>query len=67
MDWPGVDWAVVNAGGHGFYRVRYGPDLLARLAGDPARLAPIERFNLRVGRLRPDPGRPRARRPRIWI
>ena len=46
VDWPGVDWAVVDAGGHGFYRVRYGADLLARLASDPARLAPIERFNL---------------------
>ena len=46
VDWPGLDWAVVNAGGHGFYRVRYGADLLAGLASDPARLAPIERFNL---------------------
>ena len=41
------DWVVVNAGGHGFYRVDYGADLRARLAGEPsALLAPIERFNL---------------------
>jgi puromycin-sensitive aminopeptidase len=42
-----ADWAVVNDDGHGFYRVRYGPALLARLCEDPAgRLLPIERFNL---------------------
>jgi puromycin-sensitive aminopeptidase len=46
VDWPGVEWAVVNAAGHGFYRVRYGADLLARLTAEPARLASIERFNL---------------------
>ena len=41
------DWVVVNAGGHGFYRVDYGADLRARLAEEPSRiLAPIERFNL---------------------
>jgi puromycin-sensitive aminopeptidase len=42
-----TDWAVVNAGGHGFYRVRYGGDLLAALA--PCwqdRLSAVERFNL---------------------
>ncbi len=45
---PGsVEWAVVNDGGHGFYRVRYGPRLMARLTADaPAILTPIERFNL---------------------
>jgi puromycin-sensitive aminopeptidase len=38
---------LVNAGGHGFYRVRYGADLLERLlARLPHGLAPIERFNL---------------------
>jgi puromycin-sensitive aminopeptidase len=36
----------VNEGGHGFYRVRYAPDLLAALSADPGRLAAIERFNL---------------------
>ena len=41
------DWVVVNAGGHGFYRVDYGAELRARLAAEPsAVLAPIERFNL---------------------
>jgi puromycin-sensitive aminopeptidase len=38
---------VVNEGGHGFYRVRYGGDLLARVLDRQQRdLAPIERFNL---------------------
>ena len=41
------DWVVVNAGGHGFYRVDYGPELRALLAEQPsAILTPIERFNL---------------------
>ncbi len=40
-------WVVVNAGGHGFYRVRYTPDLLGRLTADiHTQLSPIERFNL---------------------
>jgi puromycin-sensitive aminopeptidase len=41
---PGADHGVVvNAGGHGFYRVRYAPDMLARLRGRLGSLAPIER------------------------
>ncbi|MGH7357707.1 MAG: M1 family metallopeptidase [Candidatus Rokuibacteriota bacterium] len=40
------EWAVVNAGGHGFYRVGYAAALLDRLTGNLASLAPIERFNL---------------------
>jgi puromycin-sensitive aminopeptidase len=40
------DWAVVNAGGHGFYRVRYAPALLAGLTGALGELAAIERFDL---------------------
>ncbi|HEU4343354.1 MAG TPA: M1 family metallopeptidase, partial [Candidatus Binatia bacterium] len=41
------DWVVVNAGGHGFYRVRYSADLAAALEqGLHTRLAPVERFNL---------------------
>ncbi|MBI4536914.1 MAG: M1 family metallopeptidase [candidate division NC10 bacterium] len=45
---PGsVEWAVLNDGGHGFYRVRYGPGLLAELLNAPqSLLAPVERFNL---------------------
>ena len=44
---PGVpDWVVVNAGGHGFYRVGYAPPLLERLTADLEGLAPIERFGL---------------------
>ncbi|MBI4012017.1 MAG: M1 family metallopeptidase [Candidatus Rokubacteria bacterium] len=41
-----VDHVVVNAGGHGFYRVRYAPPLRARLLGALGALAPIERFDL---------------------
>jgi puromycin-sensitive aminopeptidase len=42
-DWESV---FINEGGHGFYRVRYAPDLLRRLlnAGVDT-LAPSERFN----------------------
>lgn len=44
---PGVEWAVVNAGGHGFYRVRYAADLLHRLTPIMLQqLAPIERYGL---------------------
>ena len=42
-----VEWAVVNAGGHGFYRVRYGADLFDSLKhGLQARLSAVERFGL---------------------
>ena len=41
------DWVVVNAGGHGFYRVRYAPNLLRTLTDRaPELLSPIERFGL---------------------
>src|SRR5207247_384089 len=42
----GFEAALVNEGGHGFYRVRYAPDLMQRLVGRLANLEPIERFNL---------------------
>ncbi|HEY9870014.1 MAG TPA: M1 family metallopeptidase, partial [Candidatus Obscuribacterales bacterium] len=42
-----LEWLVVNEGGHGFYRVRYSPELLDRLKANlGAALAPMERFNL---------------------
>jgi len=42
-----VAWAVVNAGGHGFYRVRYSPELLTALNERFHReLSPVERFGL---------------------
>ena len=42
-----VDWVVVNAGGHGFYRVRYGSDLIDALKqGLQSRLSAVERFSL---------------------
>jgi puromycin-sensitive aminopeptidase len=38
---------ILNEGGHGFYRVRYGQELLDRLERNGfARLTPVERFNL---------------------
>jgi puromycin-sensitive aminopeptidase len=41
------DWAVVNAGGHGFYRVRYSSDLAEALKeGLQDKLSPVERFSL---------------------
>ncbi len=42
----GTQFVVVNEGGHGFYRVHYGPRLLQRLLESLETLAPIERFNL---------------------
>jgi puromycin-sensitive aminopeptidase len=43
----GFESALVNEGGHGFYRVRYAPQLLDRLLRQvPHGLAAIERFNL---------------------
>ncbi len=42
-----VDWAVVNSGGHGYYRVRYRADLLAAVAKQALEvLGPIERYGL---------------------
>jgi puromycin-sensitive aminopeptidase len=42
-----VEWAVVNAGGHGFYCVRYGADLFDSLKhGLQVRLSAVERFGL---------------------
>ncbi len=48
LELPGaLDWVIVNAGGHGYYRVRYAPPLLGALAAHAAAVAiPIERFNL---------------------
>ncbi|MBK9180490.1 MAG: M1 family metallopeptidase [Acidimicrobiales bacterium] len=37
---------VVNAGGHGFLRVRYAPELLDRLTRSLSILSPIERYGL---------------------
>jgi puromycin-sensitive aminopeptidase len=42
----GFTAALVNAGGHGFYRVRYAPELLQALVARLGELAAIERFNL---------------------
>jgi puromycin-sensitive aminopeptidase len=39
-------WAVVNAGGWGFYRVRYGSELLPELVSRIDELEPLERCNL---------------------
>ncbi|WP_419842887.1 M1 family metallopeptidase [Candidatus Poriferisodalis sp.] len=42
-----VEWAVVNSGGHGYYRVRYDGELLAAVARQALEVAdPIERYGL---------------------
>jgi puromycin-sensitive aminopeptidase len=42
-----IDWVVVNAGGHGFYRVCYSGALMSALKnGLQTNLLPVERFNL---------------------
>jgi puromycin-sensitive aminopeptidase len=42
-----LDWVVVNAGGHGFYRVRYGDDLMSGLKQSlQSVLSPVERFGV---------------------
>jgi puromycin-sensitive aminopeptidase len=42
-----IDWAVVNAGGHGFCRVRYSSELAQTLKGKLREiLSPVERFSL---------------------
>jgi puromycin-sensitive aminopeptidase len=41
------DWLLVNAGSCGFYRVRYEPELFARLSGRlQSELSPAERYTL---------------------
>ena len=40
------EWAVANAGGNGFYRVKYAPAMLRRMTKALSRIPPIERFNL---------------------
>ncbi len=40
-----IDWVVVNAGGHGFYRVRYSAELAEALIGGLGKtLSAVERF-----------------------
>jgi puromycin-sensitive aminopeptidase len=47
IDMPGgTQPTVINAGGHGFYRVRYDDSLLMRLSGVLDQLTPIERFGV---------------------
>ena len=41
-----TSWVVVNAGGHGFYRVGYDADLLATLRAHINELPAIERFQI---------------------
>jgi puromycin-sensitive aminopeptidase len=42
-----VDYVIANAGGHGFYRVRYSPELLKKVTENVfEKLTPTERFNL---------------------
>ncbi|MBF6567324.1 MAG: M1 family metallopeptidase [Candidatus Binataceae bacterium] len=41
-----IEWALVNEGGHGFYRVRYAPEMLSDLSGNFGQLEATERFGL---------------------
>jgi puromycin-sensitive aminopeptidase len=41
-----VEWALLNEGGHGFYRVRYAPDLMAALTRNLGELSAVERYAL---------------------
>src|SRR3984893_2951593 len=41
-----AQWVLLNEGGHGFYRVRYAPDLLAALGRNRGELNPVERYAL---------------------
>jgi puromycin-sensitive aminopeptidase len=41
-----AEWALVNEGGHGFYRVRPAPQLLTALTRNLGELKPAERFGL---------------------
>jgi puromycin-sensitive aminopeptidase len=41
-----VEWVLLNEGGHGFYRVRYAPELLPGLTRNLDKLEAIERFGL---------------------
>ncbi|HEY6394140.1 MAG TPA: ERAP1-like C-terminal domain-containing protein, partial [Candidatus Binataceae bacterium] len=44
---PGkMSWALLNEGGHGFYRAHYAPGLLSALTQNLGELKPIERFGL---------------------
>ncbi|MBV9950990.1 MAG: M1 family metallopeptidase, partial [Acidimicrobiia bacterium] len=46
LDAP-ADWVVVNSGGHGFYRVRYAPELVTALAASrDVELDAVERYGL---------------------
>jgi len=46
VDIEGEGQFVANAGGHGFYRVRYDPELLAAFTSDMSVLRPAERYSL---------------------
>ena len=41
-----VEWALLNEGSHGFYRVRYAPSLLAALGRNLGELHAVERYSL---------------------
>jgi puromycin-sensitive aminopeptidase len=46
VDGVGAGELLVNAGGSGYYRVAYGTDAVARLAGRLGELTALERYNL---------------------
>ncbi|MDH3445148.1 MAG: ERAP1-like C-terminal domain-containing protein, partial [Deltaproteobacteria bacterium] len=47
VELPDTEWVAVNAGGHGYYRVRYSADLIGALKqGLQTHLSAVERFGL---------------------
>jgi puromycin-sensitive aminopeptidase len=41
-----IEWALLNQGGHGFYRVRYAPELMEALTRNVGELNAVERYGL---------------------
>jgi puromycin-sensitive aminopeptidase len=41
-----IEWVLANAGGHGYYRTSYTPELLGRLLDRLDKLTPLERYGL---------------------
>ncbi|HZO82881.1 MAG TPA: M1 family metallopeptidase [Candidatus Binataceae bacterium] len=41
-----IEWALLNEGAHGFYRVRYAPELMAALTRNLGELSAVERYAL---------------------
>ena len=63
---PRRSWVVVNAGGHGFYRVGYAPALLEPPDGRPGRPRAARALRPGLATASPSPRRATSRRRRSW-